>query len=163
MNTVTRQHKHYLITTDRAQLQPDIIHHWLSTESYWAKGIPYPLFKASFDHSFVIGALHNGRQVAYARLITDYATFGYLADVYVESDHRGHGISKTMMDMMMELDWVKGLRRVMLATLDAHGLYEQYGFDQPKFPARLMEITRPNIYEQKSQPKAENIDLKEKG
>lgn len=158
MKMVTQQHGNYLITTDRSQLQPDVIHNWLSTESYWAKGIPYPLFKASFDHSFVIGALYERQQIGYARLITDYATFAYLADVYVAADHRGKGLSKAMMDIIMGLDWVIGLRRIMLATLDAHGLYELYGFDQPKFPARLMEITRPNIYEGQ---KAED-DLRQK-
>lgn len=147
METIAIKHNDYLITTDRNLLQPEAIHHWLSTESYWAKNIPYSVVKTSFDHSFVIGALYGDTQVAYARLITDYATFAYLADVYVIPEHRGQGISKKMMDILMGFEWVQQLRRLMLATLDAHGLYESYGFTSPKFPIRLMEITRPDIYE----------------
>jgi len=147
METISISHQNYLITTDRELLQPAVIHHWLSTESYWAQNIPYEVVKTSFDHSFVIGALYNGQQIAYARLITDYATFAYLADVYVTREHRGQGISKKMLEILLQLDWVQQLRRLMLATLDAHGLYESFGFTPPKFPVRLMEITRPNMYE----------------
>lgn len=151
METTTINYKNYLITTDRTLLQPDAIYHWLSAESYWAKNIPYTVVKTSFDNSFVIGALHEDKQIAYARLITDYATFAYLADVYVVNEHRGHGISKKMLEILMDLDWVSRLRRLMLATLDAHGLYESFGFTSPKFPVRLMEITRPDIYENNTQ------------
>lgn len=140
------EHKNYFITTDKSLMKPDQIHHWLSTESYWSQNIPYATVKNAFDHSFCIGILKDDEQVGYARLITDYATFAYLADVYIKEDHRGHGLSKQMMQFIMELDWVKGLRRVMLATMDAHGLYEQFGFQEPKFPKRLMEIVRPTIY-----------------
>lgn len=155
METISINHQSYLITTDRQLLQPEVIHNWLSTESYWAKNIPYDVVKTSFDHSFVVGALYKGQQVAYARLITDYATFAYLADVYVVQEHRGHGISKKMLDILLNLDWVQQLRRLMLATLDAHGLYEPFGFAQPKFPVRLMEITRPDIYTQQQSTKSE--------
>lgn len=133
----------YLITTDKSVLQPEAVHRWLSEESYWSKGIPYEVVKASFDHSYTIGALFEGRQIAYARLVTDYATFAYLADVYVEAPHRGKGLSKELLQLLMGQDWVKGLRRIMLATLDAQPLYEQFGFVQPAFPERFMEISRP--------------------
>ncbi len=136
----------YLITTDKSLMFPADVHEWLSKVSYWAKNIPYDTFLRSFDNSFCIGAVKDERQVAYARLVTDYATFGYLADVYVLEQHRGRGISKVMMEELFGLDWVKQLRRLMLATLDAHGLYEQVGFNSPVFPGRIMEITRPNIY-----------------
>ena len=148
---VTLAYKEYTLTTDRALLQPNAIHEWLTTESYWAKGIPYDLVKTSFDHSFVFGALYEQQQVAYGQLIADYATFGYLADVYVLEPHRGRGLSKQMMQLMMAQPWVKGLRRLMLATLDAGGLYEQFGFTAPVFPQRLMEITRPKIYETRAE------------
>ena len=143
---VSIDHNGYLITTDRSLMFPEDVHEWLSKVSYWAKNIPYDTFLLSFNNSFCIGAVKDGRQVAFARLITDYATFGYLADVYVLDEHRGQGISKVMMQELFGLDWVKKLRRLMLATLDAHGLYRQVDFKEVTFPARIMEITRPNIY-----------------
>lgn len=136
----------YLVTTDKSLLQPEAIHRWLSTESYWAKHIPFSVVKTAFDNSYCIGILKDGAQIGYARFITDYATFAYLADVYVEEPHRGLGLSKKMMEILMEQDWVKGLRRLMLATLDAHGLYARFGFHAPAIPDRCMEITRPVIY-----------------
>jgi GNAT superfamily N-acetyltransferase len=146
MQPVNITHNGYLITTDKSLLQPVAIHKWLSEESYWAKHIPFELFKGSFDNSFTIGILKDDEQIAYARLITDYATFAYLADVYVLKEHRGQGLSKLMMKELLAIDWVQKLRRVMLATLDAKGLYTQFGFTDPKYPERLMEITRPAIY-----------------
>jgi GNAT superfamily N-acetyltransferase len=136
----------YLITTDKSLMQPETIHRWLSTKAYWCKDIPYDTVKLAFDNSYCAGVLKEGKQVGYARLITDYATFAYLADVYLEEEHRGKGLSKQMMNTLMEEDWVKKLRRIMLATVDAHTLYRGYGFKEPKFPDRLMEITRPEIY-----------------
>ena len=124
------------------------VHKWLSESSYWEKGIPFEKVKTSFDQSFCIGALMNDEQVGYGRLITDYTTFAYLADVYVLENHRGKGISKQMMTLLFEQDWVKGLRRIMLATSDAHGLYRQIGFTSLGHPEKLMEIVHPNIYQQ---------------
>ena len=146
MQPITVDFKGYTITTDKGQMKIPDIYDWLSTQAYWCAGIPFETFKPTFDNSFCIGAIINGKQVTYARLVTDYATFGYLADVYVEEAHRGQGISKKMMEILLDLDWVKGLRRVMLATRDAHELYKQYGFENCKYPERVMEITRPNIY-----------------
>ncbi|MBC7554855.1 MAG: GNAT family N-acetyltransferase [Taibaiella sp.] len=146
MEQVEIYHVGYIITTDKAAMYPADIHHWLSTVSYWAKFMPYGVFKRSFDNSFVIGAIAGGRQVGYARLVTDYATFAYLADVYVEDSHQGKGIGKVMMRELFNLQWVKGLRRMMLATKDAHDLYRKVGFTNSKFPERIMEITRPDIY-----------------
>jgi GNAT superfamily N-acetyltransferase len=146
MQTSALEHKGYLITTDKSLMKPEQIHDWLSKESYWSQHIPYTVVKNAFDHSFCAGILRDDEQIGYARLITDYATFAYLADVYVKEAHRGHGLSKKMVELLMEQDWVKGLRRIMLATMDAHGLYEQFGFQEPKFPKRLMEIVRPAVY-----------------
>lgn len=144
--SVSIDYKGYLITTDKGLMFPEDVHKWLSEVSYWAKHIPYDTFLLSYNNSFCIGAVKDGQQVAYARLVTDYATFGYLADVYVHDDYRGQGISKIMMRELFSLDWVKSLRRLMLATLDAHDLYRQVDFKELTFPARIMEITRPNIY-----------------
>ena len=136
----------YLITTDKSLMRPNEVHQWLSEKSYWAKFMPYMVFKAAFDNSFCIGAIKDGHQVGFGRLITDYATFAYLADVYVLDEHRGIGISKVMMKELFDLDWVKGLRRIMLASKDAQGLYEKVGFKNSNFPERIMEIARPGIY-----------------
>jgi len=141
----------YLITTDRSLLQVSDIHRWLSTKSYWAQGIPLETVQRAFINSFVVGVIHKSRQVGYARFITDYAVFAYLADVYVEEEHRGNGLSKAMMELLMGQSWMIGLRKLLLATLDAHGLYEQYGFKPLHFPERIMEITRMNLYQ------AENV------
>lgn len=140
----------YLVTTERSRMHVTDIHRWLSTESYWAKGIPLETVQRSFDHSFVAGVIRDGRQVGFARFITDYAVFAYLADVYVEEEHRGLGLSKAMMELLMDQPWVKGLRKLFLATMDAHGLYEQFGFEALRFPGRVMEITRSNPYQQRA-------------
>jgi GNAT superfamily N-acetyltransferase len=139
MEQVTN-YNNYLITTDKSVMNSTEIHQWLSEESYWAKGIPFELFQTAFDHSFCVGAMHNGRQVGFGRLITDYATFAYLADVYVEEQHRGKGISKAMMKTLFDLEWVKQLRRIKLMTLDAHELYKQFGLHAYQFPERAMEL-----------------------
>lgn len=136
----------YLITTDKGKMIVADVHKWLSESSYWCAHVPFDVVKQSFDNSFCIGAIKDGRQVAFARLITDYTTFGYLADVYVEAAHRGQGISKKMMEILFGLDWVKELRGIKLQTSDAHGLYRQYGFTDCKYPERIMEISRPAIY-----------------
>jgi len=146
MQPITIEYNGYTITTDKQQMKPQEIHRWLATESYWSKNIPFEAVKNAFDHSYCIAVLHEDRQIAYARLVTDYTTFAYLADVYVEEAHRGKRLSKKMMEILMEQEWVKGLRRIMLATLDAHELYRQFGFVQTAFPERFMEINRPAIY-----------------
>ena len=146
MNAVNVEYKGYLITTDKQKMYPDQVHQWLSEESYWAKDIPWNIVKGSFDNSFCIGVVKDTQQVAYARFVTDYSVMAYLADVYVKAEHRKNGLSKEMMRILMDLDWVKGLRFLMLATHDAQGLYAQYGFTNPEFPERIMQLRRPDIY-----------------
>ncbi|OSZ78234.1 hypothetical protein CAP35_08215 [Chitinophagaceae bacterium IBVUCB1] len=152
MQPVTITYNGYTITTDKALMRVEDVHQWLSTEAYWCKRIPFDVVKTAFDNSYCIGILKDGRQVGYARFVTDYSVFAYLADVYVAEAHRGQGLSKKMMEILMGLDWVQKLRRISLATVDAHGLYEQFGFKQPAIPERLMEITRPAIYGDNSNP-----------
>ena len=146
MHPLTVDFNGYTITTEKPLMVMADIYKWLSTEAYWCAGIPYEVFEPTFHNSFCIGALKDGKQVAYARLVTDYATFAYLADVYVTEENRGVGISKKMMELLLGMNWVKGLRRIMLATRDAQGLYRQFDFTECKHPERIMEITRPNIY-----------------
>jgi GNAT superfamily N-acetyltransferase len=142
----------YLITTDKSLMNVQDIHKWLSTEAYWCPQIPFETVKTAFDNSYCIGAIKDGRQIAYGRLVTDHATFGYLADVYVEEEHRRKGISKQMMQLLFDLDWVKKLRHLALATRDAHELYKQIGFVPLKYPERYMQILRPDIYIQQNKP-----------
>ena len=138
----------YIITTNKSLMQPYQIHKWLAENSYWATNIPYETVKTSFDNSFCIGVLYNGIQIGYARLVTDYVVFGYLADVFVVEGHRGKGLSKKMMETIFGLEWVKHLRRINLATRDAHTLYEKVGFSSLQNPERHMEIVRSGIYMQ---------------
>jgi RimJ/RimL family protein N-acetyltransferase/GNAT superfamily N-acetyltransferase len=132
----------YTITTDKTRMQPEVVHAWLSTKSYWLPGISFETVKTAFDNSFCIAVLHDGVQVGYARFVTDYVIFAYLADVHVDEAHRGKGLSKKMMETLLALDWVKKLRKLVLMTRDAHGLYAQYGYTAPAFPERYMEIAR---------------------
>ncbi|MDR3680469.1 MAG: GNAT family N-acetyltransferase [Flavipsychrobacter sp.] len=136
----------YRITSNKTLLHVNQVHEWLSQKSYWAENIPFDIVYNSFLHSFTVGILKEGEQIGYARLITDYAVFGYLADVYVKEEHRGKGLSKAMMQAIMDLDWVQGCRSVMLATKDAHGLYRQYGFSELQKPDRFMSVSKTNPY-----------------
>ena len=146
MEPISVNYNGYTITTDKSLMNVRDIHKWLCEQSYWSPNIPLDVVSRAFEHSYCIAALYNGPQIAYARLVTDYATFAYLADVYVREEHRGLGISKKMMELIFGLEWVKGLRRIMLATKGAQGLYRKYEFTECKFPERIMELTRPEIY-----------------
>jgi GNAT superfamily N-acetyltransferase len=139
MKPVTIQHGEFIISSDKQLMDVGAIHHWLSNESYWAKGIPFHTVQQAFEHSYTAGILRDGKQVAYARFITDYATFAYLADVYVLPEFRGRGLSKALIGFMLDDSWIPGLRRISLATLDAHDLYRQFGFTPIALPERLME------------------------
>jgi GNAT superfamily N-acetyltransferase len=130
----------YLLSNDKEKLQVNYIHQYLSTESYWAKNIPLNILKTSIDGSLCFAIYKDGRQVGFARVITDQATFGYLADVFIDKNHRGKGLSKELMKFILEQDFAKKLRRLMLATLDAHGLYAQFGFESQEGNKRLMGI-----------------------
>lgn len=138
----------YTISTDKSKLDLDYIHHYLSGASYWARNIPPSVVQTSIDHAFCVGAFKENQQVGFGRLITDYATFGYVADIFVDELHRGRGLSKQIVKLMLAQPFVRGLRRLMLGTRDAHGLYAQYGFSAIKNPAAFMEIHRPDIYVQ---------------
>jgi GNAT superfamily N-acetyltransferase len=130
----------YIISNDRAKLDVNYIHYFLSKESYWAKNIPIELVNTSIEGSLCFGVYHQGKQIGFARVITDYATFGYLADVFIDKNYRGKGLSKELMKFIMEQEVIKKLRRFMLATLDAHSLYAQFGFESQVGNKRLMSI-----------------------
>ncbi len=132
--------QHITISTDKTKLQVNYIHLYLSEESYWAKHIPLETVKRAIEGSLCFGVYDRDTQIGFARVVTDYATFGYLADVFIDKAYRGQGISKQMMRFIMDHESLKGLRSFMLATLDAHTLYEQFGFKALKEPGRYMSI-----------------------
>lgn len=138
---------HMTISSDKAELDVPAIHHFLSTQSTWAIGIPLATVQRAIDNSLCFGAYIDGDQVAFARVVSDYATFAYLVDVYVLEEHRGNGYSKRLMDAVMAHPDLQGLRRFMLATSTVHGLYAQYGFTPPLRPASLMERYVPDLYQ----------------
>ncbi|MDB6026181.1 MAG: family N-acetyltransferase [Verrucomicrobiales bacterium] len=125
--------------------QPERIHAYLA-QSYWATGIPLELVKRSVAGSLCFGIFFRGEQVAFARVISDRATFAYLADVYVLEEHRGQGLADWLMTTIVAHPELQGLRRFMLATRDAHGLYAKYGFTPTAKPEALMEIVKPDLY-----------------
>lgn len=141
-------YRKYTISTDKSRLDVGYIHRYISDKSYWARHIPVTVIHTCIENSFCVGAYHGEQQVGFGRLITDYATFGYLADIFVDEAHRGRGISKQMVSLIMSQPFVAGLRRMMLATRDAHGLYARYGFTALKNPDSFMEVHRPDIYAQ---------------
>ena len=134
------------ITTDRAELDVALIHRFLSQESTWAKGIPLATVQRSLEASLCFGGFLGREQVAFARVISDYATFANLVDVFVLPAHRGQGHSKAMMRAVLAHPDLQGLRRFTLAPFDAHGLYRQFGFTAPARPETFMERYFPDIY-----------------
>jgi N-acetylglutamate synthase-like GNAT family acetyltransferase len=137
----------FLLSTDRSLLDLDVIHEFL-TNCYWAKGIPRDVVARSVEHSPCFGIYHeSGEQVGFARVISDFATIAYLGDVFVLESHRGHGLSKWMMECIMQHPALQGLRRWILLTRDAHGLYSQFGFTPLKSAEPYMELHRPDVYQ----------------
>lgn len=134
------------ITTDRAALDVGAIHRFLSQESTWARGIPLATVQRSLETSLCFGGFLGREQVAFARVISDFATFANLVDVFVLPAHRGKGYSKAMMRAVLAHPDLQGLRRFTLATSDAHGLYRQFGFTAPAKPQSYMERYFPDIY-----------------
>jgi GNAT superfamily N-acetyltransferase len=134
------------ISTDRARMDVTLIHRYLSTESYWAAGIPRDVVERSLAGSLCFGAFEDSLQVGFARVVTDYATFGYVADVFVVASHRGRGVGTALMTAVMENAELRGLRRWHLVTRDAHGLYARFGFAPLDLPERHMGIAVKNAY-----------------
>jgi GNAT superfamily N-acetyltransferase len=135
----------FTISTDRNRLDRGAIHEFLKS-SYWARGIPRPIVEKSIENSLCFGVYEGPRLVGFARVISDYATFAYLADVFVLESHRRRGLSKWLMEVIMGHPELQNLRRWTLATRDAHGLYEKFGFRTPAKPERQMEIADVDIY-----------------
>lgn len=138
----------YVISTDPARLDIAAIHRFLSTSSYWAQGRTLAVVRRSVEHSLNFGIYEEGgAQVGFARVITDYATFAWLADVFVIDTHRRRGLGKWLVEVMIAHPQLQGFRRWLLATKDAHQLYRQFGFDALKRPERFMERADPRLTE----------------
>ena len=133
------------ISTDRSRLDVGLIHDFLRS-SYWARGIPREVVERSIQNSLCFGAFLGGRQVGFARVISDFAVIAYIADVFVVPEHRGRGISKLLMRAIVEHPNLQRLRRIFLATRDAHGLYAQFGFEPLANPESFMSVHRPDVY-----------------
>ena len=137
----------FVVSTDRTRLDINVIHGFLTT-CYWAKGIPRETVARSLEHSLCFGVYDgSGAQVGFARVVSDFATLAYLGDVFVLETHRGRGLSKFMMESIMRHPALQGLRRWILLTRDAHGLYQQFGFTPLKSADRYMELHRADVYE----------------
>lgn len=142
----------YRVSSDRAQLDVSLIHDYLSRESYWARHVPRAIVERAIANSICFGLYQAQRQIGFARVVTDSATFGYLADVFIVASHRGRGLGRALMQTVMSHPDLQGLRRFMLATRDAHGLYRQFGFTAPKHPQVLMEKHDPDVYLESAPP-----------
>jgi GNAT superfamily N-acetyltransferase len=136
----------YVISTDKSKLDLDVIHGYLR-DCYWAKGIPRDIVARSIEHSLCFGIYLGQEQVGFSRVITDYATFMYLADVFVLESHRGKGLSVAMMDMIVNYPELQGIRTWTLLTKDAHGLYEKFDFQNHAEPKRFMIRKVPYPYQ----------------
>jgi len=135
----------FVISTDRARLDLDAVHRYVST-SYWAAGMPRSVLERAVEDSLIFG-IHDGpTQVGFARAITDRATYAYLSDVFVIEAYRGRGLSKWLMECVLAHPDLQGLRRFALFTRDAQGLYERYGFGPPRSASTYMERWTPNVY-----------------
>ena len=136
----------YEITTDSARFDLTLIDEFLA-DSYWARDIPRSVVERSIQHSLAFGAFHQGYQVGFARVITDFATFAYIGDLFVVAKHRRRGVAKLLTRAILSHPNLQGLRRLLLATRDAHGLYAQFGFKPLAHPADFMTLHYPNVYQ----------------
>lgn len=155
METIQNQHievkrESFTISSDPKLLNVDFVHKFLREESYWAKNIPREVVQKSIDHALCYGVYEEGRQVGFARVITDYSTVAYLSDIFIIESYRGKGLSKWLVEVIMSHPELQHLRRWMLLTLDAHDLYRKFGFEHPKNPEWYMEKVTPNVYQKRS-------------
>jgi GNAT superfamily N-acetyltransferase len=137
----------YTISTDNKRLDIGGIHDFVSNQSYWAQGRAIETMQRALDNSLNFGLYKNNQLIGFARVVTDYATFAWIADVFVLSEHRGLGLSKWIMEVILSHPELQGLRRWVLATKDAHGLYARFGFIPLHRPERWMERPDPNMQE----------------
>ena len=146
MTETTWRNGEFEISTDPARVDRDMTHTFLTNDSYWAAGVPRDVFDRSVEGSMVFGIYRGEEQVGFARVVSDRATFAWIGDVFVRDEFRGQGLSKWLMETIVTHPDLHGLRRWMLATRDAHGLYKQYGFTELADPTRFMTRHDPDVY-----------------
>ena len=137
----------FYISTENEKMDIDLIHSFLK-RSYWAEGISKEIIRRSIEGALCFGVFESDKQVGFARMITDRATFAYLADVFIIEEYRGLGLSKWLMDVILSYPDLQGLRRIMLATRDAHELYKKFGFTPLNNVDRWMHIHNPDVYKE---------------
>jgi ribosomal protein S18 acetylase RimI-like enzyme len=142
----------YEIDADRARLDMAVVHGFLAT-SHWARGIPMAVLQRAIRRSLPFGLYKDGRQIGFARVVTDSATFAYLADVFVLEGERGQGLGRWLVDSILAHPGLQGLRRWLLGTRDAHGLYQKAGFTEPVAPFGFLERLDPAVYEAATTPR----------
>ena len=147
METELWQRGEYTISTDRARLNLDRIHDFISNHSYWGKGRAREVVKRSIENSLPFGVYKGDQQIGFARVITDYATFAWIADVFILDAFQGQGLGNWLMEVIISHPELQGFRRWVLATKDAHELYRKFGFSELKHPERWMERHDPNTQE----------------
>jgi GNAT superfamily N-acetyltransferase len=141
------QRDDFVISDERARLDIEVIHRFLSTETYWASGRSLDTVKRSIDHSLPFGLYQGSDLIGFARVVTDYATFAWIADVFVLGQFRGRGLAKWLMKVILSHPQLQGFRRWVLATKDAHELYRRFGFRELHRPERWMERPDPKMEE----------------
>ena len=146
MKDITVYNNDFCIATQQSKLDLKAIHRFLSEEAYWSKGIPFDKVAAAAKHSLNFGLYYQDKQIGYARIVSDFTTIAYLGDVYVLPEFRGQGLSKWLMQTIQQHPSLQGLRRWILLTGDAHGLYQQFGFTAIAAPERWMELHNKNVY-----------------
>ncbi len=146
LNKMDWKEGEFIISTDKNRLQIDVIHRYLSEESYWAQNRTREQTETAIKNSLCFGVYRGENQIGFARVVTDYATFAYLGDVFILEEYRGRGLSKWLMQVIINHQDLQGFRRWILATKDAHLLYEKFEFSALRFPERWMEKTAPNAY-----------------
>jgi len=139
--------KDIIISDNKELLDVEFIYKYLSHESYWARGISLDVVKTSISNSLCMGIYLKNKQIGFCRMVTDYATFGYLGDVFIIPEYQGMGYSKLLVEKMMNHDKLQGIRRFLLATSDAHNLYAKYEFTPLKKPELFMEKHNTSIYQ----------------
>lgn len=137
----------YTISTDKARLDLAIIHDFISNHSYWGRGRKIKTVERSLDHSLNFGIFKKDQQVGFARVVTDFATFAWIADVFILEEHRGQGLAKWLMKSILSHPELQGFRRWVLATKDAHELYRKFGFQELRRPERWLERPDPQMQE----------------
>lgn len=136
----------FCISTEKEKLDIDSIHEFLSKKAYWSLNIPKEVVVRAIEHSLCFGVYHNQTQLGFARIISDFSTIAYLGDVYILEAYRGKGLSKWLVETIMAHPKLQGLRRWILLTGDAHGLYRQFGWTDIADPSKWMELHNKNVY-----------------